>query len=147
MKNEKPYNPSNSTRPMLATTGNLDIIKLKFAQSQVEETVKAQPGSILPRAEESVSNFKFFPFPQSGNVLSWMLHPVKGTHIVVVNVEPDITKEPLVSVIAVCQQREAAQMLCDGVNFLYRVQQETIKATEAAAVISTKVDSTPESGV
>jgi hypothetical protein len=44
--------------------------------------------------------------------------------VVVVNIEPDATKEPKPGFFATTRQPETAQMICDGINFLFKCQKQ-----------------------
>jgi hypothetical protein len=148
----KPSNPNiPSHRPMHPTPANVDSIKAQFVQAQSNKVVPATGGMFDPKAvpqevseeqlRKEASEQKFYPFPDTGMICAWVTNPTRpGVFVVVVNIEPDITKEPKPGFFATCRQPEVAQMLCDGVNFLYKCQKEmelSAQTGEVAAPIQT----------
>lgn len=146
MSNQPPENINgpnlNSHRPMLATNTNMESIKQQFVQ-QNNKAIQISPGGLVEANANGTVKEKqvevaaplppisFYPFPDSGNIVAWMRHPLKADLIlVVVNINPDANAEPQVSVLASCRQPEAAQMLCDGTNYLYKVHKQVEKAKD-----------------
>ena len=135
MNNEKPgITDRPSHRPMHPTAANIDNIKAQFTAQQSNKVV-ATGGMFNPKeapkeiSEEQLhaeaAQQRFFPFPDTGMICAWVTNPTRpGIFIVVVNLEEDKTKEPRPGFFATCRQAEVAQMLCDGVNFLFKCQNE-----------------------
>lgn len=120
---------------MLATPGNIDAIKAQFVQQQAPIVI-SEAGVVSANEngtvkEQSTPAPALYPFPDSGNLLAWVVNVEQPeVFIILVNREPDITKEPKPGVLATCRQAEAAQLICDGVNYLYQVQQQVLKAQQ-----------------
>ena len=119
---------------MHPTAANIDNIKNQFVQAQSNKVVatggmfdpKAQPAEVPEeQLRKEAQEQPFYPFPDTGLICAWVTNPTRpGVFVIVVNLEPDITKEPRPGFFATCRQPEVAQMLCDGVNFLYKCQKE-----------------------
>lgn len=131
-------NNKDTHRPMRPSLGNIENIKAQFTAQQENKVVT--PGAAYSKTEVELTEEqqaaahveaqkqKFYPFPESGHICEWMRdmsHPERPPiFIIVVNLEEDATKEPRPGFFATCRQPEVAQMLCDGVNFLFKCQKE-----------------------
>jgi hypothetical protein len=139
MSNKNKPTRKNPTlhRPLLPTPAAIDNIKQQFAE-HITNKVVVQGADYKKEPEKEVSEEQqhaeaqqqaFYPFPASGMICEWVSNPTRpGVFVVVVNIEPDATKEPRPGFFATCRQPEVAQMLCDGVNFLFKCQKEMEKA-------------------
>lgn len=132
MKKQNKPAPRKSSRPLLPTAGNIENIKNQFRQ-HVSNKVVVQ-GADYKKIETEVSEEqlrqeakeqKFYPFPVSGLICERVSNPARpGIFVVCVNLEEDPKKEPRPGFFATCRQPEVAQMLCDGVNFLFKCQKQ-----------------------
>lgn len=125
-------------RPMIASPGNIDSIKKQFAAKQSESIIVQSNADGTDKAPppQDPAEIKFYPFADSGNILAWVASATKvGDYFLVVNIEPDPEREPRPSVIALCRQPSAAQMMCDGVNFLFKCQKQMEEASKAGAAL------------
>jgi hypothetical protein len=117
----------------LPTASNIENIKNQFKQHASNKVV-VQGADYSKQPEKEVSEEqlhqeakqqRFYPFPVSGLICEWVTNPTRpGIFVVCVNLEGDATKEPKPGFFATCRQAEVAQMLCDGVNFLFKCQKE-----------------------
>jgi hypothetical protein len=125
-------NKNKSHRPLRPTAANIENIKNQFVQHASNKVVVQ--GADYQKTEQTVSDEqlhqeaeqqKFYPFPVSGLICEWVSNPTRpGIFVICVNLEEDKTKEPRPGFFATCRQPEVAQMLCDGVNFLFKCQKQ-----------------------
>ena len=133
MKKPTPQKRKNTSRPLLPTASNIENIKNQFKQHASNKVV-VQGADYSKQPEKEVSeeqlhqeakHNRFYPFPVSGLICEWVSNPTRpGIFVVCVNLEEDATKEPRPGFFATCRQPEVAQMLCDGVNFLFKCQKQ-----------------------
>lgn len=126
-------NSRKSARPLLPTASNIENIKNQFVQHASNKVVvqgadyKKEPEKEVTEEQlhQEAQQQKFYPFPVSGLICEWVSNPARpGIYVVCVNLEEDKTKEPKPGFFATCRQPEVAQMLCDGVNFLFKCQRQ-----------------------
>jgi|SRR6185369_3346032 len=132
-QNKQPKSKRRAYRPMLPTAQAIDNIKQQFVEHASNKVVVQGAGD-YKKTETEVSEEQlhkeaqqqpFYPFPISGLICEWVSNPARpGIFVICVNLEPDATKEPRPGFFATCRQPEVAQMLCDGVNFLYKCQKQ-----------------------
>jgi len=137
-KQNKPA-PRKSSRPLLPTASNIENIKNQFVAHASNKVVVQ--GADYKKTETEVSEeqlhkeateVKFYPFPTSGLICEWVSNPARpGIFVICVNLEEDATKEPKPGFFATCRQPEVAQMLCDGVNFLFKCQKQMQQLADA----------------
>jgi hypothetical protein len=135
------HNQPPKYRPMIASPGNIDSIKKQFAAKQSEGIIVQSNADGTDKAPppQDPAEIKFYPFADSGNILAWVASATKvGDYFLVVNIEPDPEREPRPSVIALCRQPSAAQMLTDGVNFLFKCQQQMEGAAKLADILESE---------
>ena len=132
MKKPTPQKRKTTSRPLLPTASNIENIKNQFRQHATNKVVVQ--GADYKKTETEVSEEqlhqeaqqqKFYPFPVSGLICEWVSNPTRpGIFVICVNLESDPKKEPRPGFFATCRQPEVAQMLCDGVNFLFKCQKQ-----------------------
>ena len=147
-------------RPLHPTAKNIDNIKAQFAQHASNKVV-VQGANYSKAPEQEVSeeqlaeerkNIPFYPFPESGNICEYVQNPTHpGIFVVVVNIESDPSKPVHPGFFATTRQSETAQMICDGINFLYKCQKQMEQVGAGEVVQPTilppvKVDLAPEWG-
>lgn len=130
---KKKTNNKHTHCPLLPTGPNIDNIKDQFVAHAANKVVVQGAADYSKQVEKEVSEEqlhkeaeqqKFYPWP-SGLICEWVSNPARpGLFVICVNIEPDSTKEPRPGFFATCRQPEVAQMLCDGVNFLFKCQKQ-----------------------
>lgn len=121
-------------RPLLPTANNIANIKDQFVAQQSNKIVAT--GAEYSKTAKEVSEEQlhkeaeqqqFFPWP-SGLICEWVSNPTRpGIYVICVNLadlSKEGAKEPRPGFFATCRQPEVAQMLCDGVNFLFKCQKQ-----------------------
>ncbi len=96
-------------------------------------------------------DLKFFPYAD-GSILAWIKSPSQPNFMICVNTEESETLPPKPACIAITPLPSVAQMICDGVNFLFHVRQKkeelaALKASVPGSEASTKFDDKPLGGL
>jgi len=134
-------------RPLHPTAANIDNIKAQFVQHASNKVVvqgadyKKTETEVSPEQQhKEAEGMKFYPFPSSGLICEWVSQPTRpGVYVVCVNIEPDATKEPRPGFLATTRQPETAQMVCDGINFLFKCQKQMEEAGLAGEAVAPTV--------